>query len=149
MTGKVGGFHPKVLAVGIHPEDCTPSLSSYVYKRLIRRQNSQILRRPQDDRRSGLCHPKVIAGGCSAMHQQRPMPCKPPHHCHPMFANDSSEGRTARSFGGLRMTEKVGVCHPKVVAGGCSAMHQKGLCHVNHPIIVILRPPKDLAVFVC
>jgi hypothetical protein len=56
------------------------------------------------------------------------------------------KSRTARSFGGLRMTGKVGSCHPKVVAGADLPCTNKGLCHVNHPVIVILRPPKDLAV---
>jgi hypothetical protein len=36
----------------------------------------------------GGCHPRVVAGGCSGMHKQRPMPYQPPHQCHPMFAND-------------------------------------------------------------
>jgi hypothetical protein len=34
-----------------------------------------------------------------------------------MFENDSSEGRTARSFGGLRMTEKVGDSHRSEASG--------------------------------
>jgi hypothetical protein len=97
--------------------------------------------------------------------------------------------KTARSFGGLRMTVKVGCCHPRVLASSCSIIYQqrlmprqppqslssyvckrppnlivvlrppkdlavlpcinKGLCHVNHPFFVILRPPKDLAVLPC
>jgi hypothetical protein len=48
-----------------------------------------------------------------------------------MFALLFPKGKTARSFGGLRMTVKRGASSP-------------GL----HPIIVILRPPKDLAVYI-
>jgi hypothetical protein len=47
------------------------------------------------------------------------------------MAIGSSIGRTARSFGGLRMTKKVG------------GLSSRGL----PPVTVILRPPKDLAVF--
>jgi hypothetical protein len=50
-----------------------------------------------------------------------------------MFAKTSSKDRTARSFGGLRMTEKV---------GGLSSY----VCKRPPNLIVILRPPKDLAV---
>ena len=39
-----------------------------------------------------------------------------------MFANLASKGRTARSFGGLRMTVKGGSSHPRLEAGGCSAI---------------------------
>jgi hypothetical protein len=47
-----------------------------------------------------------------------------------MFAHRSSKGRTARSFGGLRMTVKRGYCHPRVVAGGC---HPEAFPHLCHP----------------
>jgi hypothetical protein len=30
------------------------------------------------------------------------------------------KSKTARSFGGLRMTEKVGSCHPRLLESGCS-----------------------------
>jgi hypothetical protein len=50
-----------------------------------------------------------------------------------LFGNALSKGRTARSFGGLRMTVKSGW------------LSSPGL----YPIIVILRPPKDLAVLPC
>jgi hypothetical protein len=42
--------------------------------------------------------------------------------CHPKFANLASKGKTAGSFGGLRMTVKGGSSHPRVGAGGCSAI---------------------------
>jgi hypothetical protein len=51
-------------------------------------KNSQILRRPQDD---------IDFLG--------------------VFANASSKGRTARSFGGLRMTVKEGDSHPSEASG--------------------------------
>ncbi|MEY4885337.1 MAG: hypothetical protein RL151_646 [Bacteroidota bacterium] len=49
--------------------------------------------------------------------------------CHPMFANPSSNGITARSFGGLRMTFNL-----------------EGRLQTQLKVFVILRPPNDLAV---
>jgi hypothetical protein len=54
-----------------------------------------------------------------------------------MFAHLSSSGKTARSFGGLRMTVKW-----EGVIPGLLLFIPRGL----PPINVILRPPKDLAV---
>jgi hypothetical protein len=64
MTVKVEGCHPNVCKVVIkrqnsrilrRPQDDRKSgrMSSYVCKVVIKRQNSRILRRPQDDRKSG------------------------------------------------------------------------------------------------
>jgi hypothetical protein len=51
MTVKVGGCHSRIIAFGVSFRDSTPvGMSSYVCRRLIKWRNSQILRRPQDDR---------------------------------------------------------------------------------------------------
>jgi hypothetical protein len=60
-----------------------------------------------------------------------------------MFANVSSKGGTARSFGGLRMTKKWEDVIPENWRAVVLPCMNKNLCHVNHPLIVILRRPQD------
>ena len=56
----------------------------------------------------GGCHPKVVAGDCSAMHQQWSMSCQPPHHCHPIVCNRPQKVNVILC---LQSTPKID-CHP-------------------------------------
>ena len=139
-----GGLRMTVKRGRRHPQASTPSLSSYVCKPRFKRQNSQILRRPQDDSKRGeqssqsrsrrLFRHCIKKGLCIDNHPVNVI-LRPPKDLAvlSLYSRDSAmeihhrfsglveahpcESATARSFGGLRMTEKVGGSHPMFANG--------------------------------